>query len=256
MTRRLFFWAVIVIFIILLALALDQRYGLIEKNPDLSPPQKGLQTNENLYAQDAIESFSEQDVASFDKATECKAPIYLSDTFPPSPVTLPPLPPPRGPYEEPNHICRHFAFEFCQDIKERYADIVCKVVFFDSHAINFLIYIDENGKTWFCYVEPQTNEYACVESTSDPVPWIQDTLCLKYYKFPPEECKDYVAILPLCEDVEGGTCTRDQSGETKSCLTGGGGGKDVNQLVCKCRYIPYEVCSWQFPVSTGTTSTR
>lgn len=247
MSKGLFFWIAIVLLIFGIATLLNQRYGFIESISNLSPPAKNLQTGKDSFVQGS---------ASFDKITECKAPIYLSDTFPPSPITLPPLPPSRGPYEEPTHICRHFAFEFCQDLKKLHKNVLCSVLFFDTHAINFVIYTDEKGKMWLCFVEPQTNEYTCIEPTPDLIPWIQDTLCREYYKWPPEECKESVLILPLCEDVEGSTCTRDQVGESKRCLTGGGGGKDVNNLVCKCTYNPYEVCSWQFPVSTGTTAVR
>lgn len=177
----------------------------------------------------------------------CEAPPYLAVTFPPSPVE-PPLPPLNDkPYQEPNYVCFDFAREFCEDARDVEAIKQCFVLLFDSHAINMISFSDDTGKWWVCVVEPQTNEYYCMPAEEwtnlNQTDWIQKTLCQDYYKYSEEKCSKRSFIIPLCEGMEGSACSRDESGDLAMCFPETG--KKVGSLKCTCRYIPYEVCSWE-----------
>lgn len=190
--------------------------------------------------------FNEQDLLDV-----CPAPFDMAVNFPPSPVQ-PPLPPKNThPYEKGTYSCFEFANDFCQSIRDIDPIEQCFVMLFDNHAANLINYVDENGNSWVCVVEPQTNEYYCMPIAQwkalNQTDWIKTTLCTRYYGFSAEKCNKPAFIIPLCPDIRWNPCSESQEGDQTACYP-----EDSRQpvmLQCKCRYIPYEVCSWT-PIPT------
>lgn len=185
-----------------------------------------------------------------------------SASFPPS-ETEPPLPPPNPrPYLPPNHVCRHFSFEFCDTLELFFPEVKCDMIYFDKHAANLIKYTDSSGQRWVCVVEPQTNEYYCMREEEFNLlsleEWLREVVCKKYYpSIPDEDCNKFRSgILSYCEEIIGTTCSN--RGETAPCYVPSTGEIQVVKCVCK-GFFSIE-CTWKripyiFSEATGTSST-
>ena len=158
---------------------------------------------------------------------DCEISVYGDDTyFPPSPFD-PPLPPPNPHiYNEPEYVCRNFAVDFCKAVKPIPDIFECKVLLFDKHAINIIRVQGNDGKTWVCVVEPQTNNYYCIaEEEFKNIKfenWVKEKLCKEYYNFTEEECNKTVYNLELCSELyqrqENTACSESERGKLNLCI--------------------------------------
>ncbi|PJC44275.1 hypothetical protein CO038_04620 [Candidatus Pacearchaeota archaeon CG_4_9_14_0_2_um_filter_39_13] len=185
-----------------------------------------------------------------DVVDECK--VFMVD-FPKSPV-IPTLPPKNNnPYNDPDYLCRHFAFDFCEDVREIPEITECQILAFDTHAINLITYKDDEGQIWVCIVEPQTNEYFCMTFEEwiklNKEEWIKETVCKEYYKDNPNiapHCDEAVWSTYLCADISGKACSRAQKGQAMGCVEDAGseGLFNVGEVECKCNLFG---CKWKMP---------
>ncbi len=211
-------------------------YATSDNNYVVFGPQGNLDSSDGTYIVPGGIDYSEG----------CKAPIYLSDTFPPSEVE-PPLPDPSGKnYSIPDYICGDFSVDFCKDAKDVEEISKCLMFGFDSHAINFIKFTDENGNRWVCFVEPIPEDpddpfddgkfrHVCMPedewNNMDQDEWVVETLCKEYYLYDEEKCNKPYFFVPFCEDVIGEPCS--PPGEYKLC-TGDDYYEDARSIQCRC----------------------
>ena len=185
---------------------------------------------------------------SFESIEDCRAPIYLSDTFPPSEFTppLPPLNPREYNKSGDGYICRNFAYDFCEATKRIPGISWCNILVFDRHVINIIDVVDSNGKRLICIVEPQSNEYFCMPAEEfynlDFEKWAKETLCKKYYKFTDEMCNFPAGHLSRCADIIGVSCS--ESGQESICFNSP---DSISAVKCKCKgaISIFRTCKWE-----------
>ena len=164
--------------------------------------------------------------------------------FPKSPVT-PTLPPKNNKdYNSPDYVCTHFAFDFCKETRDIKEITSCQILAFDSHAINSIRYIDDEGQEWVCVVEPQTNEYFCMTldewNNLNREHWIKNTLCRDYYKdWDLKYCNRNPWLAPRCSDSDipnmlGKPCEKSQQGQRRACVENARRGGYYNFIEIKC----------------------
>lgn len=176
--------------------------------------------------------------------THCKINHEVGSLFPPSPIT-PKLPPPnKKPYQNPNHVCRHFADEFCDAAKNISEIKRCEYYIFDEHAINLILYENSSGEEWICVVEPQSNEYLCMTddewNSLDFDYWTIETLCKGDYNIKSSLCEKYRPnVYSYCKDREGEPCSADDA--KLKCRTDN---DDYKELTCNCQWF-YGKCTWE-----------
>ncbi|PIN88908.1 hypothetical protein COU60_05320 [Candidatus Pacearchaeota archaeon CG10_big_fil_rev_8_21_14_0_10_34_76] len=176
-----------------------------------------------------------------DHSEGCKAPIYLSENFPPSEVE-PPLPPPNPRfYQPPKYICGDFAYDFCEATEDIEEISECMILSFDTHAINLIKFTDENGKRWVCVVEPQPDidkkyPHYCMSEEEwydlDWEDWVVETLCEEYYDFSEEKCDFKPLLVPSCEKIVGKKCS--PPGEYSYCVGDNGWYGGTRPIQCRC----------------------
>lgn len=180
-----------------------------------------------------------------DSFTSC----YIMNTaFPPSnPNANPPLPPLNPlPYLPPKHVCKEFAFEFCDTLELFFPEVSCEMIYFDKHTANLIRYTDSSGQRWVCVVEPQTNEYYCIPEEEfnrlKLKEWLRETLCKQYYPIPDDDCEKYLSgILGICEEIIGKTCA--ERNEFTRCYRPST--HEAPVLKCVCKNIFSNDCTWK-----------